>query len=111
MATLKKLLASGQQSGAAITFIRPSGGWLEVDFQELWHYRELLYFFIWRDLKVRYKQTVIGIGWAIIQPFFTMVVFSLFFGKLARIPSDGLAYLRFYYGLARYCRKVSCPTV
>jgi lipopolysaccharide transport system permease protein len=80
-----------------ITWIRPTSGWLELNLRELWEYRELLYFFVWRDLKVRYKQTVIGAGWAVIQPFFTMVVFSLFFGKLAKIPSDGLPYPVFYY--------------
>jgi lipopolysaccharide transport system permease protein len=65
--------------------------------RELWAYRELLYFLVWRDVKVRYRQTAIGIGWAIVQPFFTMVVFSLFFGRLAGIPSDGLPYPLFFY--------------
>jgi lipopolysaccharide transport system permease protein len=65
--------------------------------RELWAYRELLYFLTWRDVKVRYKQTVLGAAWAIIQPFFTMVVFSLFFGNLARIPSDGIPYPIFSY--------------
>jgi lipopolysaccharide transport system permease protein len=64
---------------------------------ELWEYRELLYFFIWRDIKVRYKQTVLGAAWAIIQPFFTMVVFSVFFGRLAGLPSDGVPYPVFTY--------------
>ncbi len=80
-----------------ITSIRPASGRLDLNLKELWEYRELLYFFVWRDIKVRYKQTVIGAGWAIIQPFFTMVVFSLFFGRLARIPSHGLPYPIFYY--------------
>jgi lipopolysaccharide transport system permease protein len=75
-----------------VTLIRPSGGWRAIDLRELWAYRELLYFLIWRDIKVRYKQTALGASWAIIQPFFTMVVFSLFFGRLARVPSDGLPY-------------------
>ena len=66
-------------------------------FGELWAYRELLYFFVWRDIKVRYKQTVIGAAWAILQPVLTMIVFSLFFGKLAKIPSQGLPYPIFYY--------------
>lgn len=65
--------------------------------RELWRYRELFYFFVWRDIKVRYKQTVVGAGWAIIQPFFTMVVFTLFFGKFAKMPSDGIPYPIFYY--------------
>lgn len=72
--------------------IRPSSGWVSLKFSELWEYRELLYFLTWRDIKVRYKQTVLGAAWAIIQPFMTMVVFSLFFGKLAKIPSDGVPY-------------------
>jgi lipopolysaccharide transport system permease protein len=63
----------------------------------LWEYRELLYFMAWRDIKVRYKQTVLGAAWAIIQPFFTMVVFSIFFGRLAKVPSDGLPYPIFAY--------------
>lgn len=77
--------------------IEPSTGWVSLKFKELWEYRELLYFLIWRDIKVRYKQTVLGAAWAIIQPFFTMVVFSLFFGRLAKIPSDGIPYPIFAY--------------
>ena len=69
-----------------------SGGWAWPKFRELWEYRELLFFFAWRDIKVRYRQTVMGALWAIIQPFFTMVIFSLFFGRLANVPSDGLPY-------------------
>jgi lipopolysaccharide transport system permease protein len=75
-----------------LTRIRPSRGWRAVDVHELWYYRELLYFLVWRDVKVRYKQTALGAAWAIIQPFFTMVVFSLFFGRLAGVPSDGVPY-------------------
>lgn len=71
--------------------------WLALDLRELWAYRELLYFFVWRDIKVRYKQTAIGAAWAILQPVLTMLVFSLFFGKLAKIPSQGLPYPVFYY--------------
>jgi homopolymeric O-antigen transport system permease protein len=67
-------------------------GWAWPKLRELWEFRELLYFFAWRDIKVRYKQTVMGVLWAIIQPFLTMVIFSLFFGRLANIPSDGLPY-------------------
>jgi len=80
-----------------ITIIRPSEGWVSLKLQELWEYRELLYFLVWRDVKVRYKQTVLGAAWAIIQPFFTMVVFSLFFGKLAKMPSDGIPYPLFSF--------------
>ena len=72
--------------------IAPSRGWVSLKLSELWEYRELLYFLVWRDIKVRYKQTALGASWAIIQPFMTMVVFSLFFGHLARMPSDGLPY-------------------
>jgi lipopolysaccharide transport system permease protein len=72
--------------------IEPSKGWISLRLKELWGYRELIYFLTWRDIKVRYKQTALGIAWAIIQPFFTMVVFSLFFGRLAKISSDGIPY-------------------
>lgn len=77
--------------------IRPSRGWGSLRLKELWEYHELLYFLIWRDIKVRYKQTVLGAAWAILQPFLTMVVFSIFFGKLAKIPSDGVPYPVFAY--------------
>jgi lipopolysaccharide transport system permease protein len=79
-------------SDLPVTWIRPSRGWRAVDLRELWRYRGLLYFLVWRDIKVRYKQTALGASWAIIQPFFTMVVFSLFFGRLAGVPSDGVPY-------------------
>ncbi len=75
-----------------LLIIEPARGWVSLRLREIWQYRELLYFLIWRDIKVRYKQTVIGAAWAIIQPFMTMVVFSLFFGQLARVPSDGVPY-------------------
>jgi lipopolysaccharide transport system permease protein len=77
--------------------IKPSKGWVSLKLDELWKYRELLFFFTWRDLKIRYKQTVMGASWAIIQPFFTMIIFSLFFGRLAGIPSDGVPYPIFSY--------------
>ncbi len=79
------------------TTITPPSDWVDLNLRELWDYRELLYFFVWRDLKVRYKQTAIGAVWAILQPFLTMVVFSLFFGRLAHMPSNGLPYPIFYY--------------
>ena len=72
--------------------IKPSKGWVALNLRELWEYRELLYFLTWRDIKVRYKQTALGAAWAIIQPFFTMIVFSLFFGRLAKVPSDNIPY-------------------
>jgi len=77
--------------------IEPSRGWMSLKLHELWEYRELLYFLTWRDIKVRYKQTVLGAAWAIIQPFLTMLVFSLFFGRLAKMPSDGIPYPIFTY--------------
>lgn len=79
------------------TVIKPRKTFSLKDFKELWQYRELLYFFTWRDLKVRYKQTFVGVAWAIFQPFITMVVFSVFFGGLAKIPSDGVPYPIFVY--------------
>lgn len=77
--------------------IEPSKGWVALQLKELWAYRELVYFLIWRDVKVRYKQTALGAAWAIIQPLFTMVVFSVFFGRLGKIPSDGIPYPIFSY--------------
>jgi len=77
--------------------IERSRGWVALQLKELWAYRELLYFLIWRDVKVRYKQTALGVSWAIIQPVFTMIVFSLFFGRLAKMPSDGIPYPLFSY--------------
>src|SRR5580700_7180629 len=80
-----------------VLILRPSTGFLRLHLRDLWEYRELLYFLVWRDIKVRYKQTAIGAAWAVLQPFLTMLVFSLFFGKLAHVPSDGLPYPIFYY--------------
>jgi lipopolysaccharide transport system permease protein len=77
--------------------IEPSHGWVSLRLRELWEFRELLYFLAWRDIKIRYKQTVLGMAWAIIQPFFTMIVFSIFFGRLAHMPSDGVPYPIFSY--------------
>jgi len=79
------------------TVIKPSKGWVSLRLSDIWEYHELLYFLTWRDVKVRYKQTALGALWAIIQPFFTMIVFSLFFGRLAKIPSDGVPYPLFAY--------------
>jgi lipopolysaccharide transport system permease protein len=77
--------------------ISPSRPWFDLRLRELWTYRELLYFFVWRDVKIRYKQTAVGAAWAVLQPFLTMLVFSLFFGKLAKLPTNGLPYPIFYY--------------
>jgi lipopolysaccharide transport system permease protein len=84
--------AASVVSGGAVTVIQPSSGWVPLRLSELWQYREILYFLIWRDIKVRYKQTVIGAAWAIVQPLMTMVVFSIFLGGLAKVPSDGIPY-------------------
>jgi len=77
--------------------IRPGHGWAALNLKDLWIYRELIYFMTWRDLKVRYKQTLLGASWAILQPFLTMVVFSIFFGELAKVPSDNVPYPIFSY--------------
>ena len=86
-----------RESAAQVTIIEPKKGWVPVDLREIWDYRELLYFLTKRDIKVRYKQTILGGLWAVIQPAFTMIVFTLFFGRLARVPSDGLPYPIFVY--------------
>jgi lipopolysaccharide transport system permease protein len=79
--------------------IEPSRGWVSLQLRQVWEFRELLYFLVWRDVLVRYKQTVLGTAWAILQPVFTMVVFSLFFGRLARVLSDGLPYPIFSFAV------------
>lgn len=80
-----------------IVVIEPSRSWVPLDLRDLWHYRDLLYILMLRDIKVRYKQTALGAAWAIIQPLFTMLIFSLFFGRLAGMPSDGIPYPLFAY--------------
>jgi lipopolysaccharide transport system permease protein len=75
-----------------ILIIEPTRGWVSLKLQELWQYRELLYFLTWREVKVRYKQTAIGAAWALIQPLLQMIIFTLFFGRLAKMPSDGISY-------------------
>lgn len=77
--------------------IKPKKGWATINVKELWLYKELFYIFSWRDIKVRYKQTAVGIAWAIFQPFLSMVIFSIFFGGLAKIPSNGIPYPIFVY--------------
>ncbi len=84
-------------SGAFTVRIAPPRGWFALHLRELWDYRELLYFFVWRDVKVRYKQTAIGILWVVLQPLLTMLVATLFFGKLAKLPSQGLPYSVFCF--------------
>lgn len=84
-------------SHSNITIIEPKKGWIPFDLKEVWNHRELLYFLTKRDIKVKYKQTILGGLWAIIQPFLTMVVFTLFFGRMAKMPSDGIPYPIFVY--------------
>jgi len=93
------MIASETKSAMDIPVIRigPSTSWLALRLSELWDYRELLYFFVWRDVKVRYKQTAIGAAWSVIQPLMTMIVFTVVFDKFAKMPSDGLPYPIFAY--------------
>ena len=83
---------SARASALPVTSIRPGARSMSFTLWEVWQARELLYFLVWRDVKVRYKQTALGIGWSVLQPFLTMVVFTIFFGRLARVPSDGVPY-------------------
>ena len=80
-----------------LVVFEPSKGWRSLELKELWKYRELLYFLAWRDVKVRYKQTTLGVAWTVIQPLMTMVIFSLIFGQLAKLPSEGVPYPIFSY--------------
>jgi lipopolysaccharide transport system permease protein len=84
--------AEDAPAGPPVTRIAPSGGWRLLDLRELWRYRELLFFLVWRDVKVRYRQTALGLAWAVLQPLMMMAVFTVFFGRLAGLPSGGLAY-------------------
>ena len=93
---MSSALAAPTREPATIR-IEPSEGWTSLRLKEVWAYRELLYFLVWRDVKVRYKQTFFGVAWAILQPLMTMVVFTIFFGGLARVGSDGLPYPLFSY--------------
>ena len=83
---------TARASALPVTSIRPGARSMSFTLWEVWQARELLYFLVWRDVKVRYKQTALGIGWSVLQPFLTMVVFTIFFGRLARVPSDGVPY-------------------
>ena len=85
-----------------IATIEASGSWVALNLRDLWAYRELLYFLIWRDIKVRYRQTLLGAAWAILQPLVSMLIFTYFFGKLAQMPSDGVPYPIFVYAVC--CR-------
>jgi lipopolysaccharide transport system permease protein len=97
VSTVATTAGSACSQNVPVLRITPASRWWVIPIGELWDYRELLYFFVWRELKVRYKQTVVGAAWAVIQPFLTMLIFSLFFGRLAHIPSGGLPYPVFYY--------------
>ena len=83
---------SAHSTAVPVTYIRPGTRAMSSTVDEVWQARELLYFLVWRDIKVRYKQTALGVAWSVLQPFLTMVVFTIFFGRLARVPSDGVPY-------------------
>lgn len=93
---MKQKALEGERLPELVT-IKPVKGWVPLNLKDLWHYRELIYFLTWRDLKVRYKQSVLGVLWALLKPFMNMVVFTIFFGQLAKIPSDGIPYPIFSY--------------
>jgi lipopolysaccharide transport system permease protein len=97
MTRRSRALSAAAQPEVPRTVIKPSRGWISLGLKEVWEYRELLYFLTWRDVKVRYKQTALGAAWAILQPLLTMLIFTLFFGGLAKIGSDGLPYPIFSY--------------
>ena len=84
-------------SDASEVLIRHQRGWIPIDWEELWHFRELLYFLVWRDLKVRYKQTLLGVAWAVLQPLFSMIIFTIIFGHLVKLDSEGFPYAVFVY--------------
>jgi lipopolysaccharide transport system permease protein len=95
-----KQFSSGSRTkkpGLEHIHIEPVKGWISIRFNELWQYRELLYFLTWRDIKIRYKQTILGAGWAVLQPLLTMVIFTIVFGNFAKVPSNGLPYPIFSY--------------
>lgn len=83
---------SGSPNLTPVLIIRPSKGWISLRLRDIWEFRELLYFLVWRDLKVRYKQTILGVVWVVLQPVMTMLVFSIFFGRLIGVPTDGIPY-------------------
>jgi len=89
--------STGNEPPKPLIAIEAGRGWAGLDLRDLWLHRDLFFFLVWRDVKVRYKQTVLGAAWAIIQPLLTMVVFTLFFGRLAKVPSDGIPYPIFAY--------------
>src|SRR5262245_3743020 len=88
--------APAEVSSPEVLTIRPSRGLFDIDLREVWAHRELLWFLAWKDIKVRYKQTLIGAAWVVLQPVCTMIVFTIFFGRLAKLPSNGLPYPVFF---------------
>ncbi len=97
VSTLQNPANSYQLPEKPLVVIEPSRGWIPIDLKDLWQYRDLLYILTMRDIRVRYKQTALGALWAVIQPLFTMLIFTLFFGRLAGMPSDGIPYPLFAY--------------
>lgn len=97
MASVASTPAAGAAAHLPVHVIAPASGWVPVRLRELWEYRELLYFLIWREVKIRYKQATLGVAWAVLQPVLTMVIFSIVFGRFAGMPSDGLPYPIFAY--------------
>jgi|ERR1035438_10376772 lipopolysaccharide transport system permease protein len=90
-------LTQAQPDPVATTIVQPRKAFWDLELGSLWEYRELLYFLVWRDIKVKYKQTALGVAWAVLQPLLATLVFSIFFGRLARMPSDGVPYPVFVY--------------
>src|SRR3989304_3222903 len=90
-------IEAGGREEAPVTILKPSPGWASLDLKELWRYRELVFFLIWRDVKVRYKQTLLGAAWAVLKPLFSMIIFYIIFGRLAGIGTDGAPGPVFYF--------------
>src|SRR5512143_1017343 len=95
--TARKADIGESLKGDSVFWIQPTKGWGLFDLRELWEFRELLYFLTWRDIKVRYKQTALGVAWVVLQPLALMAVFTLLFGRLAKIPSEGIPYPLFAF--------------
>src|SRR5712692_318987 len=106
---LEQPTATPAPHDAAVTLIEPPRGWQGLNLREIWQFRDLLYFLIWRDVKVRYKQTVLGAAWAVLQPLLMMIIFTLFFGRLAGISSGDLPYPVFAFaGLLPWTFFATC---
>jgi lipopolysaccharide transport system permease protein len=95
--SLEDLASNSRSRATNVTVIAARSGWQLIDWRELWQYRDLFYFLVWRDVKTRYAQSILGVGWAVIQPIFSMIVFTIVFGKLARVNSDGVPYAIFSF--------------